>query len=106
MLDKAGKEIPQHLEYVFCRNSIQLLLREYNGLAADVLLAIGRKDEMFKGIHKSTFEAICSDIQNILKAEIPYAVCPFCDAEGCKACLGRGWLGKFRYDATASARKD
>jgi len=106
MLDKVGKEIPRRLEAVFKRGMLEFYATCFMNRFQDIRNLIRDKDELFIGIHKPTFDAICSDMQNILKAEIPYAVCPFCDAAGCKACLGRGWLGKFKYDATASARKD
>ena len=105
MLDKVGNEIPYRLEMAFKRKGLAPTIAEYDALSKFVIEMIESKDQPFIGINKPTFEAICSDMQNILKAEVPYAVCPFCNGDGCKACLGRGWLGKFRYDATASARQ-
>ena len=106
MKDKVGNEIPKRLENSFMRGDLRWLISEHVVLSERIIRSMDQKDELFIGIKRAAFEAICSDMQNILKAEVPYAVCPFCKADGCKACLGRGWLGKFRYDATASARKE
>ena len=100
MLDKTGREIPPRLVAVFNRPGLLTMMEKYQALEDDVLSRMSSGDELFVGIHSMTFMAANFDIKNMLKSQMPHAVCDWCDGDGCKACLGKGWLGKFLYDMT------
>jgi hypothetical protein len=100
MLDKVGTEIPLHLRHVFTRNVLEVLISDYETLNNRIADKVDCKDYQFIDICIPTFEAICSDMKNLLKAQIPYAVCDWCDGVGCEHCKGKGWLGKFMFDMT------
>ena len=63
-------------------------------------IVVDSGDELFDDIHRATIEAAFKDITNLLKAKQPYAVCDWCDGDGCEHCKSKGWMGKFAWDMT------
>jgi hypothetical protein len=100
MLDKTGTLIPQHLEAVFKRPGLLMIMEKYQTLYDSVMEKINDGDELFVGISTPTFSAIHSDIQRNLMAQHPYAVCSWCEGEGCRNCKDKGFIGKFAYELT------
>ena len=100
MNDKVGREIPPRLVAVFNRPGLLTMMEKYQALEDDVLSRMSSGDELFVGIHSMTFIAACFDIINMLKSEQPYAVCDWCDGDGCEHCKSKGWMGKFAWDMT------
>jgi hypothetical protein len=100
MLDKTGTLIPQHLEKVFKRPGLLMIMEKYQTLYDSVMEKINDGDELFVGISTPTFSAIHSDIQRNLMAQKPYNVCSWCEGEGCANCKSKGWQGKFAHDMT------
>ena len=100
MLDKVGKEIPNKLVAVFKRPGLLIAIEKNGELCFDVLSRIDSGDELFGGIQRATIEAAFKDITNLLRAELPYAVCDWCEGSGCMACKDKGWLGRFLWEMT------
>jgi hypothetical protein len=100
MLDKTGTLIPEHLEAVFNRPGLLMIMEKYQALYESVMAKIREGDELFVGIHVTTFMAIHNDTQGTFKAQKPYNVCSWCEGEGCDNCKGKGWQGKFAHDMT------
>ena len=100
MKDRVGNTIPKRLEAVFNRPGLFTMMEKQQEIASDVLSRIDSGDELFSGIRRATIEAAFIDIQNLLKAEVPHAVCDWCYGEGCKACKDKGWVGRFVWDIT------
>ena len=95
-----GKNIPKRLEAVFKRPGLLIVIEKYQELGDSILDRIDSGDELFSGLQRATVVSIISDMQTILKAELPYAVCDWCEGVGCEHCKGKGWIGRFVYDMT------
>ena len=100
MNDKQGKPIPPRLVAVFKRPGLLMMMEKYQSLYSSVIAKMDAGDELFRDIHRATFDAIHSDIISQFKAQQPYAVCDWCEGEGCEKCKGKGWLGIFAWKLT------
>jgi hypothetical protein len=100
MKDRFGRIIPERLEGVFSGTELDYLLEQYKQLGDHIRSRMLLKDSLFTGINQPTFEAICSDMQCLLKAQGPFAVCDWCNGAGCEHCNSKGWTGKFVWDMT------
>ena len=98
--DQVGQDIPEKLREVFARRSEIVRLQSLvSDLKTTVLARFEEKDALFLGLNPSQFKADCENLYRDLRALAPYAICPYCAGRGCKACLSRGWVGEFVWDA-------
>ena len=98
--DAAGVEIPKALRPDFVRAAeIQHLMTQISRIKSLTLKAYHDNDPLYAALNPSSFEAECENVYRELRALKPHAVCPYCAGRGCKACLKRGWVGQFVYDA-------
>jgi hypothetical protein len=99
--DDVGREIPEQL----------LPLWERAGEVSAMLTAISRvrvalkeaqqiSDMLFSEVSYSSVIAHLDQAYAGIQVAKPYAVCPFCQGRGCRACCKRGLLSKFRWDKT------
>jgi len=104
--DAAGREIPPGLRPDFARaDEIQHLMTQVSRVKSLTLQAYHAGDSLYAALNPSSFEAECENVYRELRALKPYAVCPYCAGRGCKACLKRGWVGQFTYDAAPKEMK-
>jgi hypothetical protein len=81
------------------RHEMQALVLAVMKVRSTVLKAVEAKDPLYTDILPTQFQADCGNAIRQLKAAMPHAACPYCRAAGCKACHGRGWIGKLAWDA-------
>jgi len=87
------------------RDEITHLMSAVSNLKTTVTKAADQGDLLFAELNISRFEADCGNIHRALRAIRPHAVCPYCSGDGCRACLKRGWLGQFTYEAAPKELK-
>ena len=111
-VDKLGNELPdvQSIRDAFGDELVKGWMMDLRGMLAAVELARRNDNPAIATLHMASFKASIDSATNSLKAEVPYAVCPMCKANpttmpDCKLCVGRGWVGKFRYNATPEEMK-
>lgn len=100
-LDENLKPIPDHLWPLWDKGEV---IKE---MAADITRVLGIIRRMHDSGDKSILDGNGQDIiaaletaKGNLKANIPYAVCPYCKgtlSENCRFCKGRGIIGSFRF---------
>jgi len=106
--DAVGKPIPDHLQGVWTRNAEWLkdFVGSLQAVARDVRNDADAGGALILDGNHQSIEAALETANAALKANIPYAVCPYCRAgamqSGCRFCLGKGMVGKFKYDHAAS----
>lgn len=104
--DKVGRPVEGKVAEAFRRRGeITGLMSAVSKVKSTVLKAIEAGDPLFAGILASRFQADCKNVYGQLAAALPYAACPYCRAAGCKACHGRGWVGKLTWDAAPKELK-
>jgi hypothetical protein len=100
LTDETGRPVEGAVADAFRRrHELQALMLAVTKVKSTVLKAIEAKDPLFADILASRFQADCGNVFRQLKAALPYAACPYCRAAGCKACLGRGWVGELAWNA-------
>jgi len=104
--DKLGQPIDGDIAEAFARaGEITTLMGLTSKIKAALTAAKKDGDPLFIALN---FNAIGADLENVrgqLSAVVPYARCPYCAGDGCKACHNRGWVGKFVYRAAPEEMK-
>lgn len=100
-VDQVGNPLPrkESIRIAFQRRGeITELMTTVSRLKSHVLKVAENGDPLFAELIVSKFQADCGNLHRALRAIRPHAVCPYCNAQGCKACLNRGWVGEFTYE--------
>lgn len=100
-VDQVGNPLPrkESIRTAFQRRGeITELMTTVSRLKSHVLKVQENDDPLFAELNVSRFQADCGNLHRALRAIRPHAVCPYCQAQGCKACLDRGWVGEFTYE--------
>jgi len=102
--DKLGNVIPDHITGLFDRGGE---VRDIIRMIDEVMLRLKKADDdaLYAECDVQMIKNMLDQICSMLKATIPYALCPWCKGvmhiqRSCKGCNRRGLIGKFRYDAT------
>ena len=104
--DQVGQKIPAALRPDFARrDEITRMMTTVSDLKTAVMKAHADKDPLFKDLNPSQWKAECENLYRTLRALRPHAVCPYCNGRGCRACLSRGWIGEFVYEAVPQETK-
>jgi len=104
--DQLGHEITGEIAAAFARRGeITSLMSAVTNLKSTVLRVAASNDPLFAALNVSKFQADCGNLHRALRAIRPHAVCPYCAGDGCRACLDRGWVGQFVYDAAPKEMK-
>jgi len=99
--DDLGRRIPDHLiELWNRRQEVQNMLTALSRVRVSLEKAQEANDPLFSEVAYSTALVHLDQAYNTVQVAKPYAVCAFCQGHGCKACVQRGLLGKFRWDVT------
>jgi hypothetical protein len=100
-VDDVGRRIPEQLVELWGRRKeVQDMLTALSRIRVAVRQAQDTKDPLLSEIPFSSALAHLDQAYDAVQVAKPYAVCAYCQGHGCKACRGRGLLGKFRWDST------
>ncbi len=53
---------------------------------------LAKEDPVWGHVTVSAFQLECENVRRHIRFARPYAVCPYCDGEGCKSCYKQGWV--------------
>lgn len=100
-VDDVGRRIPEHLAPLWeRRQEVQDLLTALSRVRVALRAAQDSVDPLFSEIPFSSALAHLDQAYDAVQVAKPYAVCAFCQGQGCKVCGKRGLLGKFRWDTS------
>ncbi len=100
MTDGRGREIPPELAEIWNRRKeISDLARQVGQVRTALKAAQAGNDPLWAEINHSSVQAYLDRIYAEIAAAMPWCVCPMCQGIGCRACKGRGLLGKTRFEA-------
>ncbi|MFH1418779.1 MAG: hypothetical protein ABII12_10915 [Planctomycetota bacterium] len=68
-------------------------------LKTTVIKRLAEDDPLYAEIVPSQFEVDCNNVRRWLTHTRPYALCPYCKGQGCRACRTRGWTNEATYKA-------
>jgi hypothetical protein len=101
--DDTRKPLPSKLLEIFGRKpELQAMLDKISEAKAFVEAIVEDHDELGAHWNVPQLKADLGNAYRQLKASLPYAVCPYCDSDGCKFCKTTGWVSKYLYDNFAS----
>jgi len=104
--DALGRPVEGQVAEAFRRRSEMAdLMHLVSKVKSTVLRAIDAGDPLYADILAGRFQADCKNVYRQLRAALPYAACPYCRAAGCKVCHGRGWVGRFTWNAAPKELK-
>jgi hypothetical protein len=106
--DEIGRVIPDDLiELWNRRQEAQDLMTAVSRVKTTLERAQNNKDALFLEVNFSSAIAHLEQAYTSLGTAKPFAVCPMCHGMKCRACAGRGFVSKFRWDtALAQSFKD
>lgn len=64
-----------------------------------VLDAVDEHDPLFADIVRGQFQADITNVRRQIENARPYAICPYCGGERCRACGQRGYVNQINYSA-------
>ena len=100
-VDDIGRRIPDHLVELWeRRQEVQDMLTALSRVRVALREAQDNRDPLFSEVPFSSALAHLDQAYDAVQVAKPYAVCAFCQGQGCKVCGQRGLLGKFRWDTT------
>ncbi len=70
-----------------------------------VVKRMAENDPLYADITQSQFEVDCNNLRRQLTHTRPYALCPYCKGQGCRACHKRGWTNEATYNAAPREEK-
>ena len=104
--DKPGQPISGAIAEAFARaGEIGEIVTTLTKLKARVKEARKSEDPLFAAMNFNDVIALLNNARTAFKSVAPYAICPYCAGDGCRACGTRGWVGKFVYDRAPSEMK-
>jgi hypothetical protein len=100
MTDGRGRPIPPELAEIWNRRrEVAEMARLVGQVRSAVKAAEAGEDPLWAEINYSSALAYLDRSYAEIAAAMPWCVCPMCQGIGCRACKGRGLLGKTRYEA-------
>lgn len=94
--DSTGSPVPKHLDNVFASvPSYKSILEHCTEIKAAINLLKKSEAGMHLGRQFQELSSDLSNVRNIVRFSMPYAVCPYCSKKvgvNCKACKGLGWV--------------
>ena len=99
-VDATGTPINGAIAEAFRRRSeVNKIVKAMTDARTAVLASIDEGDVLYSFLNVSAFKAEFTRAIVRLRSCRPYAICPYCSGDGCKACRAQGWLPKFDYKA-------
>lgn len=98
-VDECGKHIPEDLLPVWNRRQeVQDAATAISRVRTMLAKAQDGQDPLWGEVNYSILLNNLDRAYSEIAGSKPYVVCPMCQGIGCRACKGRGLLGKYRYD--------
>lgn len=98
LVDRFRRMVPMEIKPAFDGPSpIRPALENLYSARRMLVDGLKAKDIRFGAVRQDALIQLDNSIRWLVDA-IPYAVCPVCQGQGCKACGGRGWQTKAQYD--------
>lgn len=99
--DAMGRKIPEQIRHLWDRAAeVTAMLSALSRIRVAMKEAQEIGDLLFSEVSYSSVIAHLDQAYAGIQVAKPYAVCPFCQGHGCKACCKSGLLSKFRWDKT------
>lgn len=99
--DSLGRKIPEQIRHLWDRaGEVNNMLSALSRIRVAMKEAQEIGDLLFSEVSYSSVIAHLDQAYAGIQVAKPYAVCPFCQGHGCKACCKSGLLSKFRWDKT------
>lgn len=99
--DSLGRKIPEQIRHLWDRAAeVTAMLSALSRIRVAMKEAQEIGDLLFSEVSYSSVIAHLDQAYAGIQVAKPYAVCPFCQGHGCKACCKSGLLSKFRWDKT------
>lgn len=99
--DELGRRIPEALQPLWARrDEVKALLAALSRVRVSLRNSQEVKDRLMVEVPYTATLAHLDQAYNGVQVATPYAVCPFCQGQGCRACCQRGLLSKHRWDMT------
>jgi NADH pyrophosphatase NudC (nudix superfamily) len=93
--DAEGHPIPAEAKKISAlfarRNEVISLMTKISSLKGQVL-KLAETDPLFARLSTSDFQVAMDRARSALKNAAPHSICPYCRADGCKACHKAGWV--------------
>jgi len=100
-VDGVGRQIPEHLVELWNRGQeVQEMLTALSRTRVAIRKAQDTKDPLFSSVPCSAILAHLDQAYGCVQMAKPYAVCGFCQGQGCRACRQTGLLSKFYWETT------
>ncbi len=100
-VDELGRRIPEKLLPVWQRaGEVVSMLSALSRIRTALKESQAMHDPLFAEVSFSSVLAHVDQAYSGIQVAKPYAVCPFCQGHGCRACFNSGILSKFRWDKT------
>lgn len=99
--DRVGNPIPNdQIAEAFQRDhELVEFCTQLSRMKTATLARIEMGDPLFAHMTGSQIEVGYNNIRRAMDACRPFAVCPYCGGEGCKACRSTGWCNELTYKA-------
>lgn len=99
-VDDVGRLVPRDLVPLWERkDEVNAMLTALSRIRGQIKEAQELDDMLFAEISFSSVLAHLDQAYSGIQVAKPYAVCPFCQGHGCKACCKRGLVSKHRWDS-------
>jgi hypothetical protein len=90
-----GQEVPKRLIPDFSRRAeVTEMMGALSSIKTTVLGALDNRDKLYQDVARTAFQSAMENARRELSNALPHALCPYCKADGCKACHNRGWVSK------------
>jgi len=100
-VDGVGRAVPEHLLELWNRGQeVKDMLTALSRIRVAIRKAQDTKDPLFSSVPCSAILAHLDQAYGGVQMAKPYAVCGFCQGQGCRACRQTGLLSKVYWDTT------
>lgn len=100
MKDCEGQVIPHKIrENWLSRSVIQERIRDLDQIKNSIMHSIQEGQLTYCLLNQTAFEADIKSLRNRLVGTLPYAICCYCNGEGCNACHNFGFLNEPSWKA-------
>lgn len=103
-MDHAGNRIPNpEIAEAFRRTEeLTHMCSALSKIKSQLLALCEKHDPIVADIVPAAFSADINNARNHIASAKPFAVCPHCGGDGCKACKRRGWVNELSWNAAPS----
>ena len=97
--DQLGNKLPERIGKIFADDGkLRDLQRQVRKLKESIIKMMDEHVGVYLIPARKAIEADCNNLASEIKFALPYAICPSCGGDGCKACMDVGWMPKAHYE--------